>query len=79
MINHNRTITTEIAATGSESPLSPHYAFVVQFRTRTEEDQDLFTGRVEHVTSGQATRFSSLEELADFLGRTLTDVTDKPP
>src|SRR5215471_16605167 len=34
-------------------------AFVVQFRAEAELEQGVFTGRVEHVLSGQATKFSS--------------------
>jgi hypothetical protein len=38
----------------------------VQFRAEAELGQGCFTGRVEHVLSGQATKFSSLEELLAF-------------
>ena len=61
------------------SPLSPHRAFVVQFREETDVEQGRFVGRVEHVVSGQATQFQSLEELAAFMGRVLTQVRTKPP
>ena len=46
-----------------EPPLSPHRAFVVQFRTGPAP----VAGRVEHVTSGHATRFQSAQELWDFM------------
>ena len=61
------------------SPLSPHRAFVVQFRAETAVEQGRFVGRVEHVVSGQATQFQSLEELAAFMGRVLTQVRTKLP
>ncbi len=46
-------------------------AFVVQFRTEAEPDQGRFSGRVEHVLSSQASRFSSVEELVAFFARVL--------
>jgi hypothetical protein len=50
-----------------EQPSLPvRRAFVVQFRIETELEHDCFTGRVEHVQSGQATKFSSVEELVAF-------------
>jgi len=54
-----------------ESPLSPHRAFVVQFREHADVERGQWTGRVEHVTSGQATQFQSLEELLAFITRVL--------
>jgi hypothetical protein len=53
-------------------PLLPEWAFVVQFRVGTNLDQGRLDGRVEHVVSGQATRFHSLEELLAFMTRILT-------
>lgn len=41
-------------------------AFVVQFRAEADLEHGSFTGRVEHVLSGQATKFSSVEELLAF-------------
>ena len=61
------------------SPLSPHRAFVVQFREETDVEQGRFVGRVEHVVSGQAAQFASLEELVAFIGRVLTQVRSKLP
>ena len=60
-------------------PLSPYRAFVVQFRPPTPTAQDLFTGRVEHMTSGQAARFTSLTELVAFFTQVLAAVEEKPP
>lgn len=53
------------------SSLPVRRAFVVQFRTDAELEHDGFTGRVEHVASGEATRFSSVAELLAFFGRVL--------
>jgi len=52
----------------------PEWAFVVQFRTETDVEQGHCTGRVEHVVSGQATHFASLEELLTFIARVLSEV-----
>ena len=50
-------------STDEVAPLSPYRAFVVQFRTTAGQTPRHFAGRVEHMTSGQAVRFSSSEEL----------------
>ena len=55
-------------------PLSPQQSFVVQFRADTGAQPAVYDGRVEHVTSGQATLFSSPEELLTFITRVLADV-----
>jgi hypothetical protein len=55
-------------------PLLPERAFVVQFREGVDLEHGPVTGRVEHVVSGQATRFASLEELTAFFTRVLTTV-----
>ena len=62
-----------------ESPLSPHRAFVVRFRSETDVARGRCVGRVEHVVSGQATHFQSLEELLAFLTRVLLTVGAQPP
>ena len=48
-------------------------AFVLQVHATAEVDQGRFEGRVEHIVSGQATRFHSLDELLAFIGRILTE------
>ncbi len=60
------------------SPLSPYRAFVVQFRAETNVTHGRYAGRVEHVVSGQATPFASLEELLAFIGRVLATVRAPP-
>ncbi|MBI3795717.1 MAG: hypothetical protein HY268_01955 [Deltaproteobacteria bacterium] len=60
--------------TPHEPSLPTNHAFVVQFRTETELEHGRCTGRVEHVVSGQATHFASLEELVAFMGQVLTAV-----
>ena len=51
--------------------LSVTRAFVVQFRADTTVEQGHLAGRVEHVVSGQATDFESLETLLAFITRVL--------
>jgi hypothetical protein len=58
-----------------EFPLSPHRAFVVQLRERADVEQGQWLGRIEHVTSGQATHFQSLEEMVTFIRAVLASLT----
>jgi hypothetical protein len=51
--------------------LSVTRAFVVQFDTYTDPACGRFAGRVEHVVSGQATQFHSLEALLMFVAQLL--------
>ena len=64
--------------TDDPSALSPHRAFVVQFRAEINVERGPWIGRVEHVVSGQATHFASLEELVAFIARVLTEVRTQP-
>lgn len=66
---------------------APGHAFVVQFYAETQVEAGQLVGRVEHVVSGQAAHFRSLEDLLAFLARMLrevqaasttrTDITDR--
>ena len=62
---------------GSEhrAPLSPHYAFVVQYAPDTQIEAGRVRGRVEHVVSRNASHFESLEALLAFMARVLREVT----
>ncbi len=60
------------------APLSIHRAFVVHFRTNSDVTHGRVAGRVEHVASGQAMHFASLEELLAFIARVLTTVRAPP-
>jgi hypothetical protein len=62
----------------AESPLSPYRAFVVQFQAETDVAGGRCAGRVEHVVSGQATHFASVEELLAFITRVLATVRAPP-
>jgi hypothetical protein len=52
-------------------PLSVHRAFVVQFDTHTDVARGRLAGRVEHVVSGEASQFHSLETLLAFIAELL--------
>ena len=54
--------------------MSAQYAFVVQFAPDADPAGGQCSGRVEHVASGQATRFHSLADLLAFLGRVLANL-----
>jgi hypothetical protein len=62
-----------------EPDLVRRRAFIVQFRAETDLAQARCAGRVEHVVSGQATHFQSLEELLTFLTRILLTVRAQSP
>jgi hypothetical protein len=47
----------------------PDRVFVVQFHDPTGPGSAHFTGRAEHVMSGQSTGFETPKELADFFRR----------
>ena len=68
-----------LGSTDEAAPLSPYRAFVVQFCTTAGQTPGDFAGRVEHMTSGQAMRFSSPEELVAFMVRVLAQVPAEPP
>jgi hypothetical protein len=54
-----------------KGPFPIQHAFVVQFAADTGLDAQGLAGRVEHVTSGQATRFVSREALMAFVTQVL--------
>ena len=60
------------------SPLSVQRAFVVQFRQEANPAQGRCAGRVEHVASGQAAWFDTIDDLMAFITRVL-DQLPRPP
>ena len=50
---------------------SVHWTFVVQFQSDTVVEQGHLAGRVEHVVSGQAAAFQSLDTLLAFIAQVL--------
>ena len=59
--------------------LAPDHAFVIQFHADTDVEKRHMTGRIEHVVSGQATHFQSLEALLAFIARVLGEVQHPSP
>ena len=60
-------------------PLPARRAFVVQFSAQTQVELGWFAGRVEHVVSGHARRFQTLEELVECLVQMLVTLGTPPP
>jgi hypothetical protein len=58
--------TTTLSSVMIDTPLSPHWAFVVQFRA-VPGGPAYTAGRVEHLVSGRTCHFQSLEELTSYL------------
>jgi hypothetical protein len=52
---------------------------VVQVRQGSGLTPDTLHGRIEHLVSGQATLFASVEELLSFMQQVLARNTEKPP
>jgi hypothetical protein len=65
-------------STGSRSGagprLTPDGAFVVQFETGSDLAGGSVGGRVEHIQSGRAAQFHSLDELLRFVGTMLARI-----
>ena len=55
-------------------PFPIQHAFVVQCAADTPLDATGITGRVEHLVSGQATQFRSVEALFTFMAARLQEV-----
>ena len=56
-----------------------HRAFVVQLHATAVVAQGQLSGRVEHVLSGQAAHFQTLDELLAFMARVLATLETTPP
>jgi hypothetical protein len=54
-------------------------AFVVQFSAQTQVDLGQYAGRIEHVVSGHARRFETLDELVECLVQMLGTLGTPPP
>jgi hypothetical protein len=64
---------------GTNPTLSAHRAFVVQIHAETRVEAGGLVGCVEHVVSGRAARFRSLDALLAFLARILGEVQAAVP
>jgi len=67
----------ETVSTQTSAPLSPRWAFVVQLRQSTPLTPEALTGRVEHIVTGQAMLFASLDELLSFVQQVLSPITNR--
>jgi hypothetical protein len=54
-------------------PLPAQRAFLVQVHAEADLARGVLAGRAEHVVSGRATHFASLEELLGFITGVLTE------
>ena len=61
---------------GSENPLPADHVFVLQLQESYGRLGVCRSGRVEHLSSGEATRFTTTTELWDFVDRVLIAVTE---
>ena len=61
-----------------DRPLPVQRAFVVQLHATADVAQARFVGRIEHVVSGQALHFHTLEELLAFMARVLATLDSAP-
>ena len=69
-----------IATDPVATPTLPvHRAFVVQLQATAVVGQGQLSGRVEHVLSGQAAHFRTLDELLAFMARVLAALETTPP
>lgn len=67
----------EAVSTQPLAPLSPQWAFVVQLRKSTPLTPEALTGRVEHIVTGQATLFASLDDLLSFMQQVLSQTINR--
>lgn len=74
---HIGSVLSNMNRPADQSPFSPHLAFVVQLREHADVDHGQWSGRVEHVTSGRASHFQSIEELLGFMKRVVTSSAAK--
>jgi hypothetical protein len=68
---------TTVPPADNPAHVSVHRAFVVQFPVDTAVEQGHVAGRVEHVISGQAVDFQSLDTLLAFIAQVLHEERDR--
>jgi hypothetical protein len=56
-------------------PLPSDHAFVLQLQESRGRPETCRAGRVEHLASGQATKFTTTTELWDFVDKVLIELT----
>ena len=62
----------------AEAPLTPDWAFVIQLRQGTAFTADHLCGRIEHVVSGRACLFGSLERARSFMELVMCNASPDP-
>jgi hypothetical protein len=62
-----------------DARLSPLWAFVVELREGTSFEASRMHGRIEHVSSGQACLFSSMEQARSFMEAVMAAAASSPP
>ena len=62
-----------------DQPLPVHRAFVVQLHATAVVTEGQLSGRAEHVLSGQAAHFHTLDELLAFMARVLAALEGMAP
>ncbi len=55
-------------------PLPANHAFVLQLQESQDPPETCRAGRVEHLATGHATRFTTTTELWDFVDKVLTEL-----
>jgi len=75
MISGKRRSPRRARREGPEPAFPAWKAFLVQFTTETGSAAGVFSGRAEHMLTGQRSRFESVQALVDFV----TTVLDQPP
>jgi hypothetical protein len=65
-------MTNDPSRTASSAPLSEDAAFVIHVTAMATAQPDAVHGRIEHIVSGEATRFTSAAELLSFMHRLLS-------
>ena len=58
-------------------PMRADHAFVLQLQESQGRPETCHAGRVEHLATGEATRFTTTTELWDFVDKVLTELTRK--
>ena len=77
--DYNMTAGPIIPAPVANPPLPVQRDFVVQLHATAVVVQGQLSGRVEHVLSGQAAHFQTLDELLAFMARVLAALETTPP
>jgi hypothetical protein len=74
-MQHTPTQEGSVTTDRPHTPLPADRAFVVQLRADADLAMGAVSGRVEHVSSGSATLFDSVDELIAWMHRAI----DRPP